>query len=204
MNFEAKPSLKRFLGGRGFPIWSRPYRFGVFFVLLGTFSTFFGIAGFFSWDFPDLSFLFLGLLKHLQGTVPKGSASGPFPKENGRPPGLRSLKLSGTKYQPKEEVLGLMSLRTSGRKLRSGTPNPGRKKQQFWHSRPAMTKLRSEELRVEEFLRSGVLGHPRVVSIQGWFLASPRKPPRCTFSQSKVQQALIRGSAHGIVFFLKA
>ena len=28
----------------------------------------------------------------------------------------------------------------------------------------------------EEFLASGVLGHPRVVRMQGWFLAAPRNP----------------------------
>ena len=63
------------------------------------------------WDFPEFSgifpifsgfsrlvvFLFLGLVKHLRGTVPKGSAtqSGPFPKKVGnpavwKPPGLAS------------------------------------------------------------------------------------------------------------------
>ena len=34
--------------------------------------------------------------------------------------------ISGTKNQPKEEVLGRTSLRTSGQKLRSGPPNPGK------------------------------------------------------------------------------
>ena len=33
---------------------------------------------------------------------------------------------SGTKIQPKEEVLGRISLRTSGQKLRLGPPNPGK------------------------------------------------------------------------------
>ena len=35
-------------------------------------------------------------------------------------------RLSGTKNQPKEEVLARISLRTSGQKLRSGPPNPGK------------------------------------------------------------------------------
>ena len=35
---------------------------------------------------------------------------------------------SGTKIQPKEEVFGRTSLRTSGQKLRSGPPNPGKNK----------------------------------------------------------------------------
>ena len=35
---------------------------------------------------------------------------------------------SGTKIQPKEEVFGRISLRTSGQTLRSGPPNPGKNK----------------------------------------------------------------------------
>ena len=38
-----------------------------------------------------------------------------------------NFTLSGTKIQPKEEVFGRISLRTSGQKLRSGPPNPGKK-----------------------------------------------------------------------------
>ena len=41
------------------------------------------------------------------------------------------VRNSGTKIQPKEEVFGRISLRTSGQKLRSGPPNPGKNK----HSR---------------------------------------------------------------------
>ena len=33
----------------------------------------------------------------------------------------------------------------------------------------------AQNFSAEEFLGSGVPGHPRVVSIQGWFLASPRR-----------------------------
>ena len=58
---------------------------------------------------------------------------------------------SGTKIQPKEEVFGRISLRTSGQKLRSGPPNAG-KKQAFWDGHPAQTsmkKLRSEKLRAD-------------------------------------------------------
>ena len=36
------------------------------------------------------------------------------------------IHLSGTRIQPKEEVFGRISLRTSGQKLRSGPPNPGK------------------------------------------------------------------------------
>ena len=57
---------------------------------------------------------------------------------------------SGTKNQPKEEVLARISLRTSGQKLRSGPPSPG--KQAFWDGHPARTsmkKLRSEKLRAD-------------------------------------------------------
>ena len=61
--------------------------------------------------------------------------------------------LSGTKIQPKEEVFGRISLRTSGQKLRSGPPNPG-KKQAFGTfleipARTSMRKLRSEKLRAD-------------------------------------------------------
>ena len=58
---------------------------------------------------------------------------------------------SDSKNQPKEEVFGRTSLRTSGQKLRSGPPNPG-KKQAFWHGHAARTstkKLRSEKLRAD-------------------------------------------------------
>ena len=46
-------------------------------------------------------------------------------------PGRRALRRvlrrdSGTRIQPKEEVFGRISLRTSGQKLRSGPPNPGK------------------------------------------------------------------------------
>ena len=86
---------------RGFRIWTRPSRFFLFCPVVGTFRLLL--------DFPHLSgdlfsrfvpFLFLSLLKHLQRTVTKGSAtrSGPFPKqwetpwlEN--PPGLASPNL---------------------------------------------------------------------------------------------------------------
>ena len=44
---------------------------------------------------------------------------------------------SETKNQPKEEVFGRTSLRTSGQTLRSGPPNPGKKT--FWHGRVART-----------------------------------------------------------------
>ena len=68
---------------------------------------------------------------------------------SGRQPALQS----GTKIQPKEEVFGRISLRTSGQKLRSGPPNPG--KQAFWNGHPARTsmkKLRSEKLRADFFV----------------------------------------------------
>ena len=55
-----------------------------------------------------------------------------------------------TKNQPKEEVLGWTSLRTTGQKLRSDPPNPG--KQAFRHGHSARTstkKLRSEKLRAD-------------------------------------------------------
>ena len=54
------------------------------------------------------------------------------------------------KISPKTEVFGRTSLRTSGQKLRSGPPNPG--KQAFWHGHAARTstkKLRSEKLRAD-------------------------------------------------------
>ena len=38
-----------------------------------------------------------------------------------------SDRISETKNQPKEEVFGRTSLQTSGQKLRSGCPNPGKK-----------------------------------------------------------------------------
>ena len=52
--------------------------------------------------------------------------------------------------QPKEEVFGRISLRTSGQKLRSGPPNPG--KQAYWNGHPARTsmkKLWSKKLRAD-------------------------------------------------------
>ena len=54
------------------------------------------------------------------------------------------------KISPKTEVFGRTSLRTSGQKLRSGPPNPG--KQAFRHGHAARTstkKLRSEKLRAD-------------------------------------------------------
>ena len=68
--------------------------------------------------------------------------------------GLSSKSLgpsSGTKNQPKEEVFGRISLRTSGQKLRS-EPQILEKKQAFGHRHPARTsmkKLRSEKLRAD-------------------------------------------------------
>ena len=44
----------------------------------------------------------------------------------GSRPENRLLGKSGTKIQPKEEVFSRISLRTSGQKLRSGPPNPGK------------------------------------------------------------------------------
>ena len=55
------------------------------------------------------------------------------------------------KFSPKTEVFGQTSLRTSGQRLRSGPPNPG-KKQAFWHRHAARTstkKRRSEKLRAD-------------------------------------------------------
>ena len=40
----------------------------------------------------------------------------------------RGVENSGRKNQPKEEVSGWISLRTSSQNLRSGLPNPGRNK----------------------------------------------------------------------------
>ena len=63
-----------------------------FFVLFGTIPIFSGFSRFArgrSGDFPDSSFSsFSAYQEHLQGTVPKGSAtqSGPFPKKVGKPP----------------------------------------------------------------------------------------------------------------------
>ena len=56
----------------------------------------------------------------------------------------KMLRYSGTKIQPKEEVLGRISLRTSGQKLRSDPPNPGKTS---IFARTSMRKLRSEKLR---------------------------------------------------------
>ena len=64
---------------------------------------------------------------------------------------LEKALLPGTKIQPKEEVLGRTSLWMSRQKLRSGSPNPG-KKQAFRNGHPARTsikKLRSEKLRAD-------------------------------------------------------
>ena len=61
-----------------------------------------------------------------------------------------SSGFSGAKIQPKEEVFGRISLRTSGQKLRSGPPNAG--KQTFCDGHPARTsmkKRRSEKLRAD-------------------------------------------------------
>ena len=67
--------------------------------------------------------------------------------------------MSETKNQPKEEVVGRTSLRTSRQKLQSGPPNPG-KKQAFWHGHAAWTstkKLQSEKLRADfSFPRLGL------------------------------------------------
>ena len=57
---------------------------------------------------------------------------------------------SETKNQPKEEVFGRTSLRTSRQKLRLGPPSPG--KTSIWHRDAARTsakKLRSEKLRTD-------------------------------------------------------
>ena len=59
---------------------------------------------------------------------------------------------SGTKNQPKKEVLGRISLLISAQKLWSGPLNPGEfEKQALWHRhlvRTSMTKLRSEKLQL--------------------------------------------------------
>ena len=73
-----------------------------FFVLLGLSRGFSRFVRGLSGDFPDWSFSsFSASYQHLQGTVPKASAtqSGPFPKKAGntrvwKHPGLASLKLS--------------------------------------------------------------------------------------------------------------
>ena len=49
-----------------------------------------------------------------------------LPNPGMRGPFENAQDSSGTKNQPKEEVFGRMSLRTSGQKVRSGPPNPGR------------------------------------------------------------------------------
>ena len=63
-------------------------------------------------------------------------ASGQLPPEGRNARGETRLRdpevlgplRSGTKNQPKEEVLGRASLGTSDQKLRSGHPNPGKNK----------------------------------------------------------------------------
>ena len=49
-----------------------------------------------------------------------------MPKVRKIPKNTKMAHKSGTKIQPKEEVFGRRSLRTSGQKLRSGPPNPGK------------------------------------------------------------------------------
>ena len=77
----------------------------------------------------------------LEGPPPPPDCSlGPLPHANPAPPlswggwgrkccGLREAQRTltyGKKIQPKEEVFGRISLRTSVQKLRSGPPNPGK------------------------------------------------------------------------------
>ena len=63
---------------------------------------------------------------------------------------LKPLRFSGTKLQPKLEVFGRISLRTSGQKLRSGPPNPGKTSiSERTSRRTSMKKLRSEKLRAD-------------------------------------------------------
>ena len=84
---------------------------------------------------------------------------------------------AGTKKeQPKEEVLGRISLRTSGQKLRSGPPNPG--KQAFWDG-PARKKNPNPNFLVRIF--SGGVG---VFHVKGWGPKSsvcPSKPRESNF-----------------------
>ena len=64
-----------------------------------------------------------------------------------------------------------------------GTPDPRNSSvDKFWaeESLGCLSAYLSSEiprlrnLSTKEFLESGVMGHPRVVSIQGWFLAGPK------------------------------
>ena len=60
--------------------------------------------------------------------VGKGPRKIPQDEWQQNPPKVtqQNLWFSGTKIQPKEEVLSRISLQTSGQKLRSGPPNPGK------------------------------------------------------------------------------
>ena len=79
--------------------------------------------------------------------VPTQSVAAPLPET----PALQ--RISETTNQPKEEVFGQTSLRSSSQKLRSGPPNPGKqKKQAFWNGHAGRTstkELRSEKLRAD-------------------------------------------------------
>ena len=62
----------------------------------------------------------------------------------------RERESSGTKIQPKKEVLGRTSLRTSRQKLRSGPQNPGKTTFRNGHpTRTSMKKFRSEKLQAD-------------------------------------------------------
>ena len=81
------------------------------------------------WAQPSLP----SICRFLQG-IRQGGAQNPWrtsllhPKQEGgfRSESSFSSLSSGTKIQPKEEVLGRTSLRTSRQKLRSGPPKPGK------------------------------------------------------------------------------
>ena len=89
---------------------------------------------------------------------------------------------SGKKIQPKEEVFGRISLRTSGQKLRSGPPIlETKKKQAFWNGHPARTsmrKLRSEKLRADFPFPIDTQSTVAKLHLKFSFLSGTKKEPK--------------------------
>ena len=103
--------------GGGFTIWTLPSDVSCpFYKPFGDFPDLSGLSRF-CWGFSQwVLFFFLSLLKHLQGTFPKGpvTQSGPFPKK-WETPGLQTLWFSFS--QVEEESFGHLRHQTERNKL---------------------------------------------------------------------------------------
>ena len=98
---------------------------------------------------------------------------------------------SGTKSQPKEEVLGRISLQTSGQKLRSGPPNPG--KQALWHGHPAWTSMKQDKKKKKpNFSKKSTGMLPKHESSKSQGKTKTHTPP--------AKKLLTQNSSGGIIF----